>query len=128
MSKKTNVMSLSLEPEFQQQLKSFAKQRTKGNVSRAVRELVEKHAIVDDDTVSVNLGPDSQQQLRDYAEHRTKGDLSDAVRELLEKYAVVDSEVVPIMLKVPAKLKGDPEGLSQWLGVKTAAIIKALSS
>lgn len=55
MSKKTNVMSLSLEPEFQQQLKLYAKQRTKGNVSKAVRELVEKYAVVEEDVIPVMI-------------------------------------------------------------------------
>lgn len=127
MNKKTNVMSLSLEPEFQQQLKLFARMRTKGNVSRAVRLLVEKHAVVDDDTLSISLGPDSQQQLRGYADHRTKGDVSEAVRDLVERYAGVDEDVVPILLKVPSKLRGDPAALSKWLGVKAVAIINALS-
>jgi len=67
MSKKTNIVSLSLEPEVQQQLKSFAKHRTKGNVSRAVSELIEKHASLTGNSISVNLGPESQQKLMAYA-------------------------------------------------------------
>lgn len=55
MSKKTNVMSLSLEPEFQQQLKLYAKQRTRGNVSKAIRDLVEKYAVIEEDVIPVMI-------------------------------------------------------------------------
>jgi hypothetical protein len=84
MSKKTNVMSLSIEPEIQQQLMLYAKQRTKGNKSKAIRDLV-------------------------------------------ERYAIVEEDITPIMIKVPSKLKEEPEELEKWLNVKFHAILKALS-
>lgn len=51
-------------------------------------------------------------------------------RELVQKYLsliVNDGEEIPIILKVPAHLKGNEEGLKNWLTVKTNAIVKVLS-
>jgi len=86
MSKKLKIMSLSVEPEMQDLLKTSAK-KLGCSVSQLVRDLVGKH---------LNL-------------------------------LVNDGEEVPVILKIPAELKGDEEGLRQWLNAKSEAIIKALA-
>jgi hypothetical protein len=55
MTKKNNIMSLSLDPDTQDKLRLHAKQKTNGNVSKLIRELVEKHLVVDDDVIPVIL-------------------------------------------------------------------------
>jgi hypothetical protein len=55
MSKKTTIMSLSLDPEIQEKLRLHAKQRTEGNVSKLVRFLAEKYLIEDDSVIPVIL-------------------------------------------------------------------------
>lgn len=55
MNKKINIMSLSLEPEIQEKLRSHAKQKTSGNVSKLIRELVEKYLVTDDTVIPIIL-------------------------------------------------------------------------
>lgn len=55
MAKKNNIMSLSLDPDTQDKLRLHAKQKTNGNVSKLIRELVEKHLVIDDDVIPVIL-------------------------------------------------------------------------
>ena len=79
-------MSLSVEPEMQDLLKTSAK-KMGCSVSQLVRDLVNKH---------LNL-------------------------------LVNDGEEVPVILKIPANLKGDEAGLKEWLEAKSEAIVKALA-
>lgn len=53
--KKNNIMSLSLDPETQDKLRLYAKQKTDGNVSKLIREMVEKHLVTEDDVIPVIL-------------------------------------------------------------------------
>ena len=55
MSKKTTIMSLSLDPEIQEKLRLYAKQKTEGNVSKLVRYLAEKYLIEEDTIIPVIL-------------------------------------------------------------------------
>ncbi len=54
-TKKNNIMSLSLDPETQDKLRLHAKQKTNGNVSKLIRELVDKFIVVEDDVIPVIL-------------------------------------------------------------------------
>ena len=54
-TKKNNIMSLSLDPETQDKLRLHAKQKTNGNVSKLIREMVEKFLVADDDVIPVIL-------------------------------------------------------------------------
>jgi hypothetical protein len=53
MSKKNNIMSLSLDPDTQEKLRLSAKQKTNGNVSKLIRELVDKYLVQDDTVIPV---------------------------------------------------------------------------
>lgn len=52
-TKKNNIMSLSLDPDTQDKLRLHAKQKTNGNVSKLIRELVEKFLVLEDDVIPV---------------------------------------------------------------------------
>ena len=54
-TKKTNIMSLSLDPETQDKLRLHAKQKTNGNVSKLIRDMVEKFLVLEDDVIPVIL-------------------------------------------------------------------------
>ncbi len=54
-TKKNNIMSLSLDPDTQDKLRLHAKQKTNGNVSKLIREMVEKFIVVEDDVIPVIL-------------------------------------------------------------------------
>lgn len=55
MSKKANIMSLSLDQDTQDKLKCHAKQKTNGNVSKLIRDLSDKYLVVEDDVIPVIL-------------------------------------------------------------------------
>jgi precorrin-2 methylase len=55
MTKKNNIMSLSLDPDIQEKLRFHAKQKTNGNVSKLIREIAEKYLVIDDDVIPVIL-------------------------------------------------------------------------
>lgn len=55
---------------------------------------------------------------------------SELVRKVVEKHldlVVNDGTNIPVILKIPAKLKGNPEAVNKWLQVKVAVIVQALS-
>jgi hypothetical protein len=54
-TKKNNIMSLSLDPDTQDKLRLHAKQKTNGNVSKLIREMVEKFLVLEDDVIPVIL-------------------------------------------------------------------------
>jgi hypothetical protein len=54
MTKKLNIMSLSVEPEMQDKLKRFAKAK-EVSVSKLVRDLVDKYLVAEDDVIPVIL-------------------------------------------------------------------------
>lgn len=85
--KKTKIVSLSLEPEMHELIKSSAKRLGHKNVSLLVRDLVSKYL-----DLMVN-----------------------------------DSEDIPVILRIPAELKDDKEGIRSWLHRKSDAIAEALS-
>lgn len=54
---------------------------------------------------------------------------SELVRTLVNKHlglVVNDKDEVPIVLRVPSRLRNDPEGLRKWLDVKAAYLYKKL--
>ena len=70
-------MSLSLDPETQDKLRLHAKQKTNGNVSKLIRDMVDKYLVPDDDIIPVilkipiNLKGD-QENLQKWLETRTQ--------------------------------------------------------
>lgn len=87
MNKKSNIMSLSVEPEMQDHLKKVAK-RKQVSVSKLVRDLIEKYLPDDDGTEQVDT----------------------------------------VILKIPREVRQDPVKLKEWMEIRCAGIVKALSS
>lgn len=54
-TKKNNIMSLSLDPDTQDKLRLHAKQKTNGNVSKLIRDMVDKFLVIEDDVIPVIL-------------------------------------------------------------------------
>jgi len=54
-AKKNNIMSLSLDPDTQDKLRLHAKQKTNGNVSKLIRDMVDKFLVLEDDVIPVIL-------------------------------------------------------------------------
>lgn len=48
-------MSLSLDPDTQDKLRLHAKQKTNGNVSKLIRDMVDKFLVIEDDVIPVIL-------------------------------------------------------------------------
>jgi hypothetical protein len=95
MSKNKQVMSIAIEPDLHNELKSYA--RKKGlSVSAYIGTLVSKAVKlpIDDDPVIVGKP--------------------------------ADEDVVPVMLKIPANLKGDKVNLEAWLAAQVAGIVNKL--
>lgn len=55
MSKKKQILSLSLDLDVQEKLKLAAKQKTEGNVSKLIRDMVEKYLCLEDNVIPVIL-------------------------------------------------------------------------
>lgn len=79
------------------------------------------------DILSLSVPQEMQDQLKKYAKKKNTS-VSKLMRDMVEKYIVIDDEVVPVILRVPGHLKGNEEGLNQWLQVKVAAISRALGA
>lgn len=77
--------------------------------------------------MSLSIESDLQDKIKEYAKSR-KVSVSKLIRDLVEKYLINEEDVFPIILKVPTKLKEDPENLQKWLETKVGAIVKALSA
>mgnify|MGYP003695137403 CR=1 FL=1 len=79
--------------------------------------------------MSLSVEPDQQDLLKISAK-KLGISVSQLVRDLVDKHLTLlcpeDSEI-PVIIRIPANLKGDPEGLKQWLDTKTGAIVKSLA-
>jgi len=53
MSRNVKVVSLSLEPEMHDKLKSLSKQKGLNNVSQLIRDVLDRFLILDDDIIPV---------------------------------------------------------------------------
>lgn len=89
--------------------------------------------------MSIAIDPDLHLELKRYAKRRGQS-ASSYVQSLIEKAMKidvdeepvvvgkpVDESIMPVVLKIPASLKGDSDGLKAWLDVKTSGITKKLS-
>ena len=75
---KKHIMSLSMEPDLQNKLKTFAKVK-EVSVSKIIRDLVDKYLVIEDDIIPVILKIPT----------RLKGD-----RENLQKWLDVKAEAI----------------------------------
>ena len=79
--------------------------------------------------MSISL-PLEMQELLDVSAKKMGWNKSELIRKLIKKgldLVVVDVEEIPVILKIPADLRGRPEELRTWLYQKSDAITKKLS-
>lgn len=78
--------------------------------------------------ISLSIDPDLHDTLIDLKKKRGES-VSKIVTDLVERFvgiAASDEEIVPVVLKIPAHLREDPESMQQWLDCRTKAVIKCL--
>ena len=78
--------------------------------------------------MSLSIEPEMQDLLKASAK-KAGCSVSHLIRDLVEKHLsliVNEGEEIPVIIKVPAHLKGDEPGLRQWLDSRIEAVIKAL--
>ena len=78
--------------------------------------------------MSMSIEPQMQELLKASAK-KAGCSVSNLIRDLVDKHLsliVNEGDEIPIILKVPAHLKGDENNLRKWLYVKTDAIAKEL--
>jgi hypothetical protein len=78
--------------------------------------------------MSLSIEPKMQDLLKASAK-KAGCSVSSLIRDLVDKHLsliVNEGDEIPVILKVPAHLKGDENDLRKWLYVKTDAIVKAL--
>lgn len=68
-----------------------------------------------------------QQKLKRVKEKKGYKSVSKLIRDLVDKYVNEDDDVVPVVLKVPAQLRGNASALRQWLDNRVPAVVQALS-
>jgi len=79
--------------------------------------------------ISASVRPKIKQIL-DEAKLKTGKSKSVIISDLVNKYldlVVNDGDEVPVILRIPALLKGKPDELRDWLEARSEAVIKALS-
>lgn len=80
--------------------------------------------------MSLSLDPDMHELIKNSAKKLGHKNVSQLIRDLVSKYLDVlvnDSDDIPVILRIPNHLKESPEALSNWLALKSDAIVKALS-
>jgi len=78
--------------------------------------------------MSLSVPPEMHDLLK--SSHKKLGkSVSEIIRILVEKHldlVVHNDEEIPVIMKIPASLKGDKEALRAWLDSKTNAIVEHL--
>lgn len=80
--------------------------------------------------VSLSLDPEMHEKIKSSARKLGHKNVSQVIRDLVSKYLgllVNDSDDIPVIIKIPAELKDNPDKLKSWLYQKSEAITKALT-
>jgi hypothetical protein len=80
--------------------------------------------------VSLSLDPEMHEQIKSSARKLGHKNVSQVIRDLVSKYLCLlanDSDDVPVIIKIPSRLKDNPNELKAWLYQKSEAITKALT-
>ena len=81
------------------------------------------------EVMSLSIDPELHSQLK-FAAKKQQASVSKVLRDLVEKHLDLvanDGNEIPIILRVPAQLKGDEEGLKNWFSGRVDGIVKKLS-
>jgi hypothetical protein len=55
--------------------------------------------------------------------------VSNLLRDMIDKFLSMNEEdIIPVILKIPKNLRGNADGLKNWLDSKTSGIVKILST
>lgn len=79
------------------------------------------------DIVSYSMPMEMQLKLKRVKEKKGYKSVSKLIRDLVDKYVSEDDDVIPVVLKVPAQLRGNADALRQWLTNRVPAVVTALS-
>ena len=79
------------------------------------------------DIVSYSMPMEMQQKLKRVKEKKGYKSVSKLIRDLVDKYVSEDDDVIPVVLKIPAQLRGNADALRQWLQNRVPAVVTALS-
>lgn len=128
MAEKFIIMSLNVRPDTQESLKLTAK-KLGMSVSQLVRELVDGYlGAMACGEPAVPLHAAAGDSLG-AASERMGCSVADLVDRLVEKYLPVlagGASEIPVLLRIPAALKGDRDGLDRWLSVRKDALVQTL--
>ena len=129
MSKNTKIISASVRPEQDDQLKKLAKIRDM-NKSELVRSLIDRYL----NEESIDLESELKAWLDEFSEYRGTT-VSEVANDILKRYlspddksrSVASGDLFPVVLKIPTDLKGNREELSTWLNARAKYILDKLS-
>lgn len=89
--------------------------------------------------MSIAIEPELHENVKEYA--KRKGTSASAyIGELVKKALKiniddepmvigkpVDEDVMPVVLKIPSNLKGNKDGLTEWINAQASALVKKLA-
>jgi len=79
------------------------------------------------DIVSYSMPMEMQLKLKRVKEKKGYKSVSKLIRDLVDKYVSEDDDVIPVVLKIPAQLRGNADALRAWLENRVPAVVQALS-
>jgi hypothetical protein len=109
MSKNKKVMSMAIEPDLHTELKKYTTRKNM-SVSEYLGDLVEKALKIDVDEDPFIVGKPAE---------------AEGTPTVIWKSS--EEAVMPVVLKIPAGLRGNREGLQKWMDVQTCGIINKLA-
>jgi len=80
--------------------------------------------------MSISVEPEMKDMLENAAK-KMGWSVSELLRRLITKHLTLlvnDGDDIPVILRVPGNLKGNTDGLQEWLSHKVDGITKALST
>lgn len=80
--------------------------------------------------MSISVEPEMKEMLENAAK-KMGWSVSELLRRLVNKHLsllVNDADDIPVILHIPGNLRGNPDGLQEWLTQKFDGITKALSA
>lgn len=80
--------------------------------------------------VSLSLDPEMHDLIKNSAKKLGHKNVSQLIRDLVSKYLdlmINENDEIPVIIRIPGNLRGDRDGMREWLHRKSDAIAKVLS-